>query len=85
MRIAFDLMMIFITVFVVFASIGMALKLDRLQKLATELYLMGFWTAEGVSAFRACQIWTRFRDEFGIPPGTASAHAVGDKWNSSYK
>jgi hypothetical protein len=64
--------------FLILVVIGLAQKITRLEKLAREIYTAGFWKAEGLSAHRSAELWTRFRDEFDIPPGTATQAGVGD-------
>lgn len=59
---------------------GLASKNTRYEIMAREVYRKGFWKAEGVSAYEACEIWTRFRDVFGIPAGTATSLGVGDTY-----
>lgn len=53
-------------------------KLFKIQQLGLKLYTMGYWKAEGVSAFDAAAIWADFRDELGIDKGIATALGVGD-------
>lgn len=66
--------------FLILVVLGLSATVQKYQKMAREVYTRGMWKAEGVSAHEAAAIWTRFRDVFDIPPGTATAAGVGDKY-----
>lgn len=66
------------TVFLGAIIVSVATRLQRLQVLCINLYLAGYWKAEGVSAHEAMTLWTDLRDELGLPKGTATSLGVGD-------
>lgn len=79
------LVMIFALMFFISSCAGMALKIERQKALVLRLYLRGYWKAEGVSAYEACELWKNVRDEFDIPVGTATSIGVGDPYMATTK
>lgn len=50
---------------------------EKLKEAATVLYMVGRWSAPGISDEMAAKLWEDLRDALGLPPGTATSVGIG--------